>query len=259
MNTNRAFLVCMLALAAAAPPALAESGRLSVAAGAEYTTGKYGGEKSIEELYVPVTGYYDTRNFTFRLTVPFLQVKAPEGTVSEGPGGEIIVGEGPRTTESGLGDVLASLTVYNVFQSPGGDFAVDLTGKIKFGTADEDKGLGTGEADYSVALDAYRFFDRFTAIGSVGYTVRGDPDGVDLDNTLQVSVGGSYAVSGGTRLAVFYDWRQASLSDNDDPQEVSVMVSHRLGPAWILRGYALAGLSDSSPDAGLGVVVSRAF
>ena len=30
---------------------------------------------------------------------------------------------------------------------------IDLTGKVKFGTADENKGLGTGENDYAVQAD----------------------------------------------------------------------------------------------------------
>jgi len=251
--------VWLVAALAASGAAAAEEGVFTLSAGAEYTTGDYGGDKSIDEVYVPVSGYYDTEKITFRLTVPFLQVRAPEGTISEGPGGEIIIGDGPRTTENGLGDVIAALTVYDVYRSPGGAFALDLTGRIKFGTADEDKGLGTGENDYSAQVDMFRFYDRFTAIGSVGYTVRGDPDGVDLDNAVFVSVGFSYRASSTARYGAFYDYREASLSSNDDPQEISVFAAWRLAPQWVLRGYALAGLSDSSPDFGIGVTASREF
>ncbi len=237
----------------------AEEGLFTLAAGAEYTTGKYGGEKSVEDLYIPVTAYYDVSRFSFRLTVPFLQVKAPEGTITETPDGDIIIGEGPRTTESGIGDIVAGFTFYDLFRSPGGDVAIDLSGKVKLGTADEEKGLGTGETDYSLGLDFYRFFDRFTAIGALGYTFRGDPEGYDLDNSVYASVGGSYLVTNATRFGAFYDYRQASLPDNDDPQELSVFLSHWLSDQWMLRGYALAGFSDSSPDFGIGVSASRSF
>ena len=259
LDSRCARAACLAIALAAGGSAQAEEGVFTLAAGAEYTTGDYGGDKSIDEVYVPVTGYYDTETFTLRLTVPFLQVRAPEGTISEGPGGEIIIGEGPRSTESGIGDVIAALTVYDVYRSPGGAFALDLTGKIKFGTADEDKGLGTGENDYSAQVDLFRFFDRFTAIGSFGYTVRGDPDDVDLDNAMFVSVGFSYRVSPATRFGAFYDYREASLSSNDDPQELSVFAAWRVAPTWVLRGYALAGLSDSSPDFGVGVTASKEF
>ncbi|MEJ2515854.1 MAG: hypothetical protein P8080_01990 [Gammaproteobacteria bacterium] len=237
----------------------AEEGRLTLALGTEYTTGEYGGEKSIEDLYIPVTAYYDLSRFSFRLTVPFLQVKAPEGTLIETPDGDIIVGEGPRTTESGIGDVVAGFTVYDVFLSASGDVAVDVSGNVKLGTADENKGLGTGETDFSLGLDFYRFFDRFTAIGALGYTWRGDPEGYDLDNTIYVSLGGSYRVATATRVGVFYDYRQASLPENDDPQELSVFLSRWFGDRWMLRGYALAGFGDSSPDFGVGVSASRGF
>jgi len=250
---------CLAVALTASGLAAAGEGVFTLAAGAEYTTGEYGGDKSIDEVYVPVSGYYDTDKFTFRLTVPFLQVRAPEGTVSEGPGGEIIIGEGPRATENGLGDVIAALTVYDVYRSPGGAFAVDLSGRIKFGTADEDKGLGTGENDFAAQVDMFRFFERFTAIGSVGYMVRGDPDEVDLDNSVFVSLGFSYRASPTTRFGAFYDYREASLSSNDDPQEISVFAAWRTAPRWVLRAYALAGLSDSSPDFGMGVTASREF
>src|SRR3546814_6362082 len=53
-------------------------------------------------------------------------------------------------------------------------FGLDLTGKVKFGTADEDEGLGTGQEDYSGLLDAYQQFGEWTVFGGVGYTTFGD-------------------------------------------------------------------------------------
>jgi len=253
--------VMLGALAAIVAPglALAADTGFSLAVGAEYTSGDYGGEQSVDEVYVPVTGKYDTRRLSFRLTVPFLSVRAPEGTYTEGPDGQPIIGEGPRVTESGIGDVLASLTVYDVFVSGTGDVALDLTGKVKLGTADVDKGLGTGEPDFTLQADLYRFFDRFTAIGTLGYTMRGDPDAVDLENALFVSIGGTYAVASNTRLGLFYDFRETSLPGSDDIQELSATLSQRMSEDWRVSGYLIAGLSDSSPDWGAGMSVSHAF
>ena len=130
-----------------------------VGVGGEYSSGDYGGQESINETYLPVNFIYDAPRVTARVTVPYLSVRAPEGTITEGPDGEIVVGEGPVTTESGIGDVLAALTVYDVLVLGQGDYAMDLTGKVKFGTADEDDGLGTGENDYSIEANLFRFFD----------------------------------------------------------------------------------------------------
>ena len=59
----------------------------SATAGAEYTSGDYGGDQSIDEFYVPVSFLADFDKIALRLTVPFLSVRAPELTVIDGPDG----------------------------------------------------------------------------------------------------------------------------------------------------------------------------
>ena len=257
-SAGAAFLGVVAALCASTGAQAADSG-FSVGLGAEYTTGKYGGDTAIDEVYVPINFAYDARRVSVRLTVPYLNVQAPEGTVVEGPDGEQVIGEGPVMTESGIGDVIAALTVYDVLSLADGEFVMDLTGEIKFGTADEDKGLGTGQNDYSVQADAFRFFDRFTAIGSVGYLFRGDPADVDLEDAFFASAGGAYAVSSQTRLGAFYDYQEASVPGNDAMQDISATFSSRPGENWWMTGYVSAGFSDSSPDWGVGISFTAGF
>ncbi|MGB5102927.1 MAG: hypothetical protein WBO04_06340, partial [Steroidobacteraceae bacterium] len=237
----------------------AEEARFSLSVGAEYTTGDYGGEESVDETYVPVTAALELERVSLRLTVPYLSVRAPELTTISGPDGQPIVGEGPRITESGLGDVLASVTVFDVLTAAGGDVAMDLTGKVKFGTADADKGLGTGEQDYLLQADLYRFFERSTLMATAGYAVRGEPDGLELDDTLFASVGLSHAVADGARIGAFFDYREASVTGTDAIQELSVFASTRLGQRGSWRFYALGGFGDSSPDWGGGLSFSTSF
>jgi len=251
--------IAALALAAVPGIATAEAPRFSLGAGAEYTTGDYGGDESVDEFYVPVTAILDFERVALQLTVPFLSVRAPEYTTITGPDGQPVVGVGPRVTESGLGDVLASITVFDVLNAAGGDFALDLTGKVKFGTADEDKGLGTGEQDYSLQADLFRFFDRATLMGTLGYAFRGDPEGYDLDNTFFASLGASYAVSDWARVGAFYDFRDASVPDTDTLQELSAWLSTRVGERGRAQFYLLAGFGDSSPDWGGGLSFTTSF
>jgi hypothetical protein len=252
------WLGILVSLAAPAATQAEDSG-FSVGVGAEYTTGKYGGETAIDEVYVPINFAYDSRRISVRLTVPYLSVQAPAGTIVEGPDGEQVIGEGPVTAEGGIGDVIAALTVYDVLLLADGGFVMDLTGEIKFGTADEDKGLGTGKSDYSVQADAFRFLGRFTAIGSVGYLVRGDPADVDLENAFFAAAGGTCSVSERTRLGIFYDYQEASVPGNDAMQELSATFSSRPGENWWLAGYVAAGFSDSSPDWGVGISFTAGF
>ena len=169
----------VLALACVSASAENNDAIVKLTTGVDYTSGNYGGDVDIEDWYVPVTATIDYGRFGFRLTVPYLSVRAPSGTVIIDPGGEPLPGSGARTTESGLGDIIGSVTLYDVINNRDLGIALDITGKIEFGTADENKGLGTGEHDYSVQADFYKFFGQLTLLGSAGYEVPGDPSDID--------------------------------------------------------------------------------
>lgn len=227
--------------------------------GINYTSGDYGGTVDIEDVYVPITATVDYNRFQFRLTVPYISVRAPAGTIITDPGGQPVPGSGARSTESGLGDVVGSVTLYDVVYNRDLGVALDITGKVKFATADELKGLGTGEHDYSVQADVYKYLDSFTVLASAGYTLRGDPTGIDLENVLFGSFGGMYDFSPDTRGGLFLDFRQSSIVGADSIRELSGFLSRRVSEDWKIQVYALTGFSNSSPDFGGGVAMKRAF
>lgn len=239
--------VCLL-LASGNAAAQAEGPIVRISTGIEYSSGEYGGIGDIEELYAPFTVRFDYSRLGFRLTIPYLSVTTPADTVTPGPAA--------TTTEDGLGDIIASVTLYDLYVSPTGDFVLDASGKVKFGSADVDKGLGTGENDYTLQLNGYRFYDRFTLQGSAGYKVRGDLPGVDLKDVFLGSIGGAIRASDRTRLGMFYDYREASLSGFDAIQELSGFTSFRLNDRWRLELYAFTGFGDSSPDWGGGLLLT---
>jgi len=224
--------------------------------GVEYSTGKYGGTEDIEEIYVPFTFRVGLDRVGFRLTAPYLSVTAPEDTVITDPGTEPLPGSGATVTESGLGDLVGAVTLYDLYVSDTGNFVVDVTGKIKFATADETKGLGTGENDYTLQFDAFRFFDRLSLQGTAGYRLRGDPPGFELSDVFLASVGGAWLASDSTMVGMYFDYRESSLSGVDDLQELSGFASFRLSRAWRMELYAFTGLTDSSTDFGGGILFS---
>ena len=232
----------------AADSSTTNSGTTRIATGIEYSSGTYGGTEDIIETYVPVSVSFNGARLSARLTVPFLKVEGPFVTLADT--GEEIVAIG---TDSGLGDVLASLTVYDVVYSDSHDIALDLTGKVKFGTADPDKNLGTGENDYSVLADVYKFFDRVTLMGTLGYKFRGDPAGLDLNDVIIGSAGGLCDCAKRTRFGLFYDFREASLTDGDEVRELMLFASRDLNHAWQLQYFVFKGFTDSGPEWGAGL------
>lgn len=224
-----------------------------VASGLEYTTGDYGGTVSIDEVYVPFTFSATRGRISARVTVPYLSVDGPAAALY----GDLIDAAEPgateSVTESGIGDVVASLTVFDVITSSRLGVAVDLTGKVKIGTADPDRGLGTGENDYTFLVDIYKFTEHGALIGTFGYKFRGEPAGVALEDVFVGSVGGLVETGDRSRFGLFYDYREASLLNGDELREVSVFGSHDLGRAWRFQYYLFSGFTDSGPDWGCGV------
>ena len=228
-------------------------GSFKLSVGTEFTTGEYGGDRSVDELYVPLTGWYRSGRMSLRLTVPYLRVDAPAGTIVEGPDGQPIPGDGPDVTESGLGDVVLGMTFRDAWKNRQGDLALDLGGNVKLGTADEHQGLGTGQTDFTLQADLVKLLPGLTGIASIGYVVRGDPDEFELDDGLCASLGGiSSSASSGLRVGAFLDYRQAGYEFNDDRVEALGMLGWRMA-GWDAYLTGSVGLSDSAPDWGLGL------
>lgn len=235
----------------------AHAANFSLTSGLDYSSGKYGGTQSTEILYVPLTGKYEMDRWTFKLTVPYIRITGPGG-VTRDIGGFKTSGT-TRTTASGLGDVVAAAT-YNVYDSGGANaWLIDLTGKVKFGTADETKGLGTGKNDYAAQADIYKIFDQFTAFGTLGYRLLGSPAGTHLDNVAYGSLGGSYTFSRETSGGLILDLRQKAFASGAPQRELTAFVTHKLNRTWKAQGYVVKGFADGSPDWGAGAMLTRAF
>ena len=233
--------------------------RVALLTGVDYTSGEYGGADDIEDTYFPVTAKVDYGRLGFRLTVPYLRVRAPSGTVVLGPGGQPIAGSGDIKTESGLGDIVGGVTLYDVIHNADAGIFLDVTAKIKFPTADEKKGLGTGETDYSVQADFYKYVDDWTLLMSAGYKLYGDSSGVSLDNAFFWSIGGVYQLAPQVRGGLIFDFRESAFSSGDSIQELTAFLSRQLNDAWRIQVHMLTGFSDASPDWGSGFMVKYSF
>lgn len=237
-----------------------------MAAGFDYSSGKYGSDTTTTILSIPVVGIYLAGDWMFKLTVPYIRITGDGsvipgmGGVVPGKGGGMFGGSGPGgpatatagTTQSGLGDVIAAAT-YNIYSGIENDLSVDLTGNVKFATADT--GLGTGENDYAAQADVYKKFDSFTAMGSLGYQVLGDPPELTSITRLMASFG-YYQFTDQTGAGAEMRLSQKLTATGAGPRELTAYVSHKFDKSLKISGYVLKGFSDGSPDSGFGMLLT---
>src|SRR5499427_9987182 len=214
--------------AAHAAALAAPSDLVTWSVGAEYSSGDYGAPQKTDIFYVPFAVKYETGPWAYKVTVPFVEITGPGNVI--GAGGDRIVIPGvnqPRRTASGLGDIVGAV-FYNALDDRKAPVGLDLGAKVKFGTANSDKGLGTGENDFAVQADFFKAMGKFTPFGTIGYRWYGDPPGVNFRNVPYASLGGAYRLSQDTSLGAVYDFRDSVFAGGPKVSELTGYVSQKL-------------------------------
>ena len=159
--------------------------------------------------------------------------------------------------ESGVGDIWLGATYRSAPLGP--DLDVAFTGRVKLGTADEDKGLGSGETDYYAQFDFSRTIGATTPYLTVGYRWLGANAVYPLRDGAYLSAGFVRQLAGPTQAGLAVDWRARVVTGGDNACELTAFATHHLDERWSLQGYVLTGLTEASPDFGLGTSVNYRF
>jgi hypothetical protein len=225
--------------------------------GFDYSRGSYGFTSDTEVWSVPAILVGENQNWQFRATIPYLTVKGPANVI--GDTGAAIAGPARPTakSESGLGDIVAGLTFHTNPTSQ--SLKVDLTGRVKFPTADDAKGLGTGKTDYYGQVDLYQTFDAITPFGTVGYRFLGDTPTIRTRDGLYATAGLIFRAAPGTSVGAGYDWREKLVSGGDDSTDAMIFVTHNATDRVNIVLYALKGFDSGSPDYGFGGQITYKF
>jgi hypothetical protein len=235
---------------------MAEQGKASFTSGVDISSGTYGGSTTTDTIYIPVIAKYETADWIFKLTVPYIKVTGP-GNMTPNIGQAVYANNAVRT-DAGLGDVVAGAT-YSLVNSGRTGTVIDIAGKVKFGTADKYKGLGTGANDYSGELSLYKIVGNRSVFGSAGYKVFGQSAGYTLNNALYGSVGVSNKVGARNSIGLIYDYREATSSWSDPQQMWTAFWNAKIGSNWKVQSYLFKGIGMSSPDMGGGIMVTEVF
>jgi hypothetical protein len=237
------------------PSAQAADGKLSVNLGLDYSSGKYGSQTTTETLALPVSLKYRTGVWNLRLSTAWLRVKGAGNVTTDG---DPLNTTRTSSTTEGMGDVSASLT-YNLIDERRNWAGLDIGGKIKFGTADASKSLGTGENDYTLYAELIKPRDNWTPFFRLGYKWKGAPPSLNYRNVWLASAGTDVRISPTLSFGVSYDWQQAVTPTSSATSEALLYLNFRLSAANRLNLYAISGFSHASPDWGSGCIFTHNF
>ncbi|MEW6543088.1 MAG: transporter [Nitrospirota bacterium] len=242
-----------------------------------YSIGDYGQGSNTTIYYLPLSVQRLFRDGDITVVVPYIIVKGdcsvvllsgvPNRTNQRCGAPDPVRGRhrksphvpDPVVTNSGLGDVVLRGRYYLV---DGQDWVptIAVTARIKFPTADADKGLGTGEFDEGFGLELTKTLgEKWVAFGDTGYTMIGKPQGIPLRNQWYYDVGLGYYVVKGLMVSAYYEWYRALLQGFQDPQDFLFAVSYSLTASWQVNLSTQIGLSDGSPAYALGFGIGYGF
>ncbi len=162
-------------------------------------------------------------------------------------------------SDTGIGDIFLNFKASALIEE---DMGFGLGGLVyaKLPTADEEKGLGTGEADYGIAVLGSKHFDKLGLHLNVGYTIIGEPDGADYDDQLNYGLGMDYNVL--DNLAVISELTGETAYDsymNKDPIDLLVGARYWLPNGLVLGGGVRYNLTNEDGNCPWGGIVQIGF
>lgn len=238
-------------------PRPAWAGPFRSTSGVSVTTGDYGtGEDTT------ITELHET--FVVRGEPGEIGVKIPY-LFRDGSG--VTAGESRRARSGttipedadGLGDVQL-LGKYFWLEEADSRPAVDLAGRVKFPTADDDEGLGTGRFDVGFGPELLKRFGQLITFADFELVLRDKPDNSTIKSTrFDYSVGLGYPLTERFTGYVSLDGGTPSNSGADAPLELVLSAVYKATETTHLNGFLLAGLTEGSPDFGAGAGVTFYF
>lgn len=184
---------------------------------------------------------YASSSFDLNLTIPVLRL--------EGKGG------GVDYSAAGLGDILLR-GVHRFVPETSTGYSLDGGLALKLPTANSDKGLGTGRTDAGGFLAAHRRRGRVQATLLGGWIQSAPAKGGTNPNTRSgiytAGIGVSFYADT-AKFSMAYEARGALYPGTTAPREISLDVFKLLNPKLAMKASLIAGLSDGSPKASIGL------
>tara|TARA_B100000678_G_scaffold59176_1_gene47737 strand:+ start:831 stop:1637 length:807 start_codon:yes stop_codon:yes gene_type:complete len=233
---------------------------VTLLAGADYASGNVNGQ-GYETLSLNTGISARSGRFTLAASIPYVVTTAPEELIVSNGGvlGTPLLSQ-PSTqsrevTREGIGDLI----LQGGYSFPIGSLDAFIAGNVKVPTASREKALGTGELDYGLSGQVSRRIGRTVPFASASYTVIGEPEGFDVQNTVAGSVGSHFLLSDTSSVTASYSYEQSATANVEDHQSIGIGLDTGLSTRIRLGVDARAGLSSDAPDARLGLRIGIGF
>lgn len=218
-----------------------ETGNAYTAMTAGFREGDFGTSAN-NELYTltPEFGYVSDL-FDLSASIPFHNLTVKSGGLS--------------SSESGIGDAILR-GGKRLWQDEQAKYSLRGALTLKLATGDENNGLGTGATDIGVSVSGTHRISAYGFTALVGYTQVGEPAGVSYDDVVSYGVGANRSF---TRTNVFasLQGQTSSLPGGTAPLEFDAGFFHLLSLDYVVITHAFIGLSDGSPNNGMGIGIVR--
>lgn len=236
---------------------LVKEGEFSLLTGLEYQEGDYGTPDSTSLWRIPISISYRKTNFGFFASMPLLHARSDGDIIISNKTTMPKKGVPPTSsstklqTASGIGDIVLSGTYYFI-PDLRNETIYRLTAVLKLGTANETKGLGTGENDFSIEGGAAKHINEYILSGTLGYEINGDSPVFNYNDVLYGAVGLTKQLAMNKQIGSLLHFSQALTDFSEEPLELSIFYSQPVAKTRDIYFYLSKGLSNGSPDFSIG-------
>lgn len=252
------------------PAETADPHHWSAGIGFESFTDKTVPDQVSKQMNIPVGLLYETEEYTFEASIPYIERSAPSGKLAFDHHHESHnehATAAPIVTNSGLGDMTMSLQrrMLNETDAP---LSLFLRGEVKLATADVAKGLGTGMNDYFGEVKASKSWGAFTGKASAGYAVFGSPGKVEVNGVTKYlyynniyfgSIGSAYELDERLNAELNLELGQASQIGGAQQRDLSAGMKYKFSTDKSLRMQVLKSITPGLNIWGVGAYLLTAM
>ncbi|MFT3870453.1 MAG: hypothetical protein QM715_18545 [Nibricoccus sp.] len=242
------FIVALTGVAAAfAEP---EKSSFKIDTGFVFARGSYGLATDTDVFLALVNPTYETAAWRVEGSLPYVRLKGPATVVGNTGNASAM------HSASGVGDAALGLT--RKFAASTDGWSSSLGAKVKFPTADEQKGLGTGKMDTTVQIDVFKAGGTVTPFANIGYQFLGHSEAYPMKSGPLATVGMTTKISSNV-IGLAGNWRARMIEGSDHALEAMAFLQHPFNEKSRIQLFVLHGFTDASPNLAAGLMLGFTF